>query len=80
MDGVAEPEQPFFLAAPVESTFLVRFLMGLAYQKMLTPCWITLCGVEFLFFELKIRISSQKQIFLQNHFSLLNRGPGGLDS
>ena len=47
-------------------------------KTILTPCSVSLRGVEF--FELKIRISPRKLIFKENHFYLLIRSPDGFDS
>ena len=48
-----------------------KLFHGLASQQILTPRRITLRRVEYL---------HEKRIVQQNHLSLLNRGPGGLDS
>ena len=43
----------------------------------ITPYVFRLRGIEFL--KLKIRLYRRKRIFQQKHFSLLIRGPGGID-
>ena len=48
-----------------------------SFKNNLTPRRLTL---RSRIFELKIRLSSRKRIFQQNHFSLFIRGPGGLDN